>query len=139
MKFGFCNLNFQNIMSFQCQNCRRGVGRGNMVSHAKNRLKRLFKPNLQTLKVIRDGLLVRVKLCTSCIKRLKKDGKLDYYVLWKYQAPVVKVKITVPKKVEKKVEMEEVKIVEKKKAKKKIEEEIVVPTLDISSIVGKKS
>ncbi len=126
-------------MAYQCQNCHRGVGHGNMVSHAKNRLKRLFKPNLQNLKVIKDGLLVRVKLCTSCIKRLKKDGKLNHYLLWKYQAPAVKIKVTAPKKVEKKIEIEEVKKVEKKKTKKKIEEEIVVPTLDISSIVGKKS
>src|SRR3989344_3334836 len=60
-------------MALNCQNCGKGIGYGHAVSHAKNRTKRLFKPNIQKLKVMRDGRQIRVKLCTRCIQRLKKD------------------------------------------------------------------
>ena len=59
-----------------CDNCGRGIAYGNAVSHAKNRVKRLFKPNLQKLKVLHDGAVRRVKFCTSCIQRLKRDSRL---------------------------------------------------------------
>ncbi|KKS95419.1 MAG: 50S ribosomal protein L28, large subunit ribosomal protein L28 [Candidatus Gottesmanbacteria bacterium GW2011_GWA2_43_14] len=62
-----------------CDYCGRGIAYGNAVSHAKNRVKRLFKPNLQKLKVLRDGDIVRVKFCTSCIQRLKRDKHMGLY------------------------------------------------------------
>lgn len=45
---------------------------GNKVSHAKNRSKRTFKPNLHTKKVKVGTRTVTARLCSSCIKMLRK-------------------------------------------------------------------
>lgn len=45
---------------------------GNKVSHAKNRSKRTFKPNLHAKKMKVGTRTVRVKLCSSCVKLLRK-------------------------------------------------------------------
>ena len=59
----------------KCENCGKGVMYGHNVSHAKNRTKRLFKPNLHAARVMIDGMVRRVKLCTKCLRRLKKQSK----------------------------------------------------------------
>lgn len=126
-------------MASHCMHCHKGRGTGHMVSHAKNRLKRFFLPNLQQLKVLQNGALVRVVLCTSCIKRLKKDGHLRNFFLKKYVAAEAVAKEILPKAPKKeKAEKEEVKKVKLEKKEKK-EEEKPRKTLDIASIVGKKS
>lgn len=113
-----------------------------MVSHAKNRLKRFFLPNLQQLKVLQNGALVRVVLCTSCIKRLKKDGHLRNFFLKKYVALEAVVEKSVPKALKtEKMEKEELKKEIKKSTKGRSsfgrkEEEKPRKTLDIASIVG---
>jgi len=71
-----------------CDNCGRGIAYGQAVSHAKNRVKRLFKPNLQKLKVLDDGDVRHVKFCTSCIQRLKRDSRLGPFRVINY-APTV--------------------------------------------------
>lgn len=48
---------------------------GHRVSHAKNRSNRAFMPNIQKKRIMVDGRLLRVKLCTNCIKTLKKVKK----------------------------------------------------------------
>jgi large subunit ribosomal protein L28 len=106
-------------MAYRCDHCRKGVQYGHAVSHAKNRLRRLFKPNLQKLVVFLNGKMsIRVKLCTSCIKRLKKDKRLGNYYLTKLQKV-----IPTPKKVVEKTKPVKVK---------------TQPTLDVASIVGSK-
>jgi large subunit ribosomal protein L28 len=47
---------------------------GNNVSHANNRKKRRWYPNLQTVRVLVDGAPRRQAVCTQCIKsnRVKK-------------------------------------------------------------------
>ncbi|OGG27104.1 50S ribosomal protein L28 [Candidatus Gottesmanbacteria bacterium RIFCSPLOWO2_01_FULL_39_12b] len=108
-------------MSLICEHCHKGVGYGHAVSHAKNRTRRLFKPNLQKIKGLKSGVYQRVKLCTSCIKRLKKDGRLGVFSLKKVE---VKVKLKLP----------ESKVPE---APKKVDR--AAETLKIEEIVGKKS
>lgn len=66
-------------MALVCENCGRGIGYGHAVSHAKNRVRRIFKPNIQKLKVLRDGAQKRVKLCTRCIQKMKKVGSIGIY------------------------------------------------------------
>ena len=110
-----------------------------MVSHAKNRVGRLFRPNLQKLKVFKNGLLIRVKLCTSCIKRLKKDGRIGIFAV--NRAGTSNRKVLNP------VERPEgiLKVLDKMKAvrtapeAKKTEGDIAKETLKIESIVGKKA
>ncbi|MGH7590635.1 MAG: 50S ribosomal protein L28, partial [Gemmatimonadales bacterium] len=44
---------------------------GNNVSHAKNRTKRRWYPNLQTVRVALEGQVRRVQVCTQCLKSNK--------------------------------------------------------------------
>ena len=55
-------------MAKVCEICGKGPMTGNTISHAHNRNKRRFYPNLQKIRVIEDGKVVRKKVCTSCIK-----------------------------------------------------------------------
>jgi large subunit ribosomal protein L28 len=56
-------------MAKRCEVCNKGPQFGNNVSHANNRTRRRFDPNLQSIRVQRpQGGAVRMKVCTSCIK-----------------------------------------------------------------------
>ncbi len=41
---------------------------GNSVSHANNRTRRRFEPNLQRVRAIVDGQTKRITVCTSCLQ-----------------------------------------------------------------------
>lgn len=59
-------------MARRCYVCDKGPGVGNNVSHANNRTKRRWLPNLQRVKIIdREGQRRRVRVCTSCISANK--------------------------------------------------------------------
>jgi large subunit ribosomal protein L28 len=48
--------------------CGKGPASGNSVSHANNKTKRRWLPNLQTVKILdAKGERRRVRVCTSCI------------------------------------------------------------------------
>lgn len=64
----------------KCANCGKGVAYGHEVSHAKNRTKRLFAPNLHPARVMIDGALKRVRLCTKCLRKLKKQMQINQAV-----------------------------------------------------------
>ncbi|RLA79050.1 MAG: 50S ribosomal protein L28 [Deltaproteobacteria bacterium] len=55
-------------MSWRCDICGKGPMTGHNVSHANNRTKRVFKPNLQKVRVLKDGRVVRLRVCTKCLK-----------------------------------------------------------------------
>lgn len=58
-----------NVMAKRCEVCGKGPQFGNNVSHANNRTRRRFDPNLQSIRVQRpQGGNVRMKVCTTCIK-----------------------------------------------------------------------
>ena len=50
-----------------CYTCQKGVAFGNNVSHANNKTRRTWKPNLQVVRVVRDGKTINVKVCTRCL------------------------------------------------------------------------
>jgi large subunit ribosomal protein L28 len=50
-----------------CHVCKRGVTFGNNVSHANNKTRRVWKPNLQVARIVIDGKITRVKVCTRCL------------------------------------------------------------------------
>ncbi len=52
----------------KCAICGKQRGVGNRVSHANNRTKRTFAPNLQRLRVQVGKTVRRQYVCTSCIK-----------------------------------------------------------------------
>jgi large subunit ribosomal protein L28 len=55
-------------MSRRCDICGKGPGTGFHVSHAHNKTKRRWLPNLQSIKALSGGSLRRMKVCTKCIK-----------------------------------------------------------------------
>jgi large subunit ribosomal protein L28 len=55
------------MIRHRCFVCDRGVSFGNNVSHANNRTRRVWKPNLQVARVVVDGKTVKVKVCTRCL------------------------------------------------------------------------
>ena len=55
-------------MSRKCEVCGKGPMTGNNVSHANNRTKRRWLPNLQSVKTLIKGEPRRIKVCTQCIR-----------------------------------------------------------------------
>ena len=70
-------------MSRRCAITGKGVQVGNNVSHANNKTKRRFLPNLQLTSVLSDalGLAVRLRLSTRAIRTIERNGGLDAYLL----------------------------------------------------------
>lgn len=58
-------------MSRICDFCGKGPLTGNYVSHATNRIKRKFLPNLQKIRIKDNGDTLKVVVCTRCIKKPK--------------------------------------------------------------------
>lgn len=58
-------------MAKQCEICGKKPVVGNRVSHAHNVSKRLFNPNLQKVRTMKNGRVQRIVVCTRCIKRGK--------------------------------------------------------------------
>ena len=61
-------------MAAKCAICGKGPVAGNNVSHANNKTKRRFKPNLQKAKIKMDGRLKSVRVCTRCLRTLGKKA-----------------------------------------------------------------
>ena len=70
-------------MARRCEITGKGVMSGNNVSHAVNRTKRRFLPNLQNNTLQSDilGEGVRLKLTTKAIRTIDFKGGLDAFLL----------------------------------------------------------
>jgi large subunit ribosomal protein L28 len=57
-----------------CEVCGKRKRVGNNVSHAHNKTKRVFRPNLQSVRAVIGATQKRILACTSCLKsgRVKK-------------------------------------------------------------------
>ena len=51
----------------RCYHCDKGVAFGNNVSHANNKTRRTWKPNLQVVRIAEGDKIIKVKVCTSCL------------------------------------------------------------------------
>ena len=51
-----------------CSICGKGRSVGHNVSHANNKTKRVWQPNLQRVKAIVDGVVRSIRVCTRCIR-----------------------------------------------------------------------
>jgi len=56
------------IVAFTCEICSKRHQSGHNVSHANNKTKRTFNPNLQTVKALINGSPKRIKVCTRCLR-----------------------------------------------------------------------
>ena len=70
-------------MARRCDFSGKGVQAGNNVSHANNRTRRRFLPNLQQTSMLSDALgpTVQFRLSTQTIRTIEKRGGLDAYLL----------------------------------------------------------
>ena len=70
-------------MSKKCQLTGKTYLSGNNVSHAKNRSKRRFLPNLHNVSFTSDKLRksIQLKVAASTIRTVEKKGGLDEYLL----------------------------------------------------------
>ena len=59
-------------MSWRCEICGKGPSVGNNVSHANNRTKRRWLPNVQKVKAVVNGQVKRIRVCTKCLKAGKE-------------------------------------------------------------------
>ena len=50
-----------------CYACGKGVAFGNNVSHANNKTRRTWRPNLQVARIELDGKIQKIKVCTRCL------------------------------------------------------------------------
>ena len=70
-------------MSRRCQFTGKGVQTGNNVSHANNKTRRRFLPNMQQTSLMSDvlGTPIRVRLTTHAIRTIEHNGGLDAFLL----------------------------------------------------------
>lgn len=51
-----------------CDICGKTKKSGNNVSHSHKKTKRVFDINLQNIRIVVDGKVVKKRVCTNCIK-----------------------------------------------------------------------
>ena len=70
-------------MSKKCQLTGKSFLKGNNDSHANNKSKRRYIPNLQTISLMSDKLKskIRLKVAVSTIRTVEKKGGLDEFLI----------------------------------------------------------
>jgi len=70
-------------MARRCAITGKGVLTGNNVSHANNKNRRRFLPNLQETSVLSDALgqMVRLRVSMQGLKTIEHNGGLDAFLL----------------------------------------------------------
>ncbi len=70
-------------MSRRCELTGKGILTGNNVSHAHNKTRRRYLPNLQQVSLMSDALgeSVKLKVAASAVRTVEHKGGLDAYLL----------------------------------------------------------
>ncbi len=70
-------------MSRRCEITGKGVLSGNNVSHANNKTRRRFLPNLQVTSLLSDilGSSIRMRLSTRAMRTVEHNGGIDSFLL----------------------------------------------------------
>lgn len=70
-------------MSRRCEITGKGVLAGNNVSHANNKSRRRFLPNLQEISLLSDtlGQSVQMRLSTRAIRTVERNGGIDAFLM----------------------------------------------------------
>lgn len=95
-------------MSRKCSITGKAVLTGNNVSHANNRTRRRFLPNIQETGMMSEvlGRLVKIKTSTRGLRTVEKNGGLDAFLMGtpnsKLSAEMTKLKKTIARVAEKK-------------------------------------
>ena len=69
-------------MARVCEISGKNVMSGNNVSHAKNKTRRKFLPNLQNVRLFSVSLdkFINMKICVRSLRTVEKNGGLDNYL-----------------------------------------------------------
>ena len=69
-------------MAKKCDISGTGVQSGNNVSHANNKTRRRFLPNLQIVSLLSDtlGKMFKLKVCSKTLRSIEHNGGLDSYL-----------------------------------------------------------
>ena len=67
-------------MAKVCEICGKRPVTGYNVSHAHNKTKKRWYPNLQNVRCVTNGQTAKIKACTSCIRsgRVVKQPRVKY-------------------------------------------------------------
>ncbi len=70
-------------MARRCELTGKGVLTGNNVSHANNRTRRRFLPNLQQASMLSEtlGKTISLRVSASAIRTVEKTGGIDAFLL----------------------------------------------------------
>ncbi|MGE4219939.1 MAG: 50S ribosomal protein L28 [Alphaproteobacteria bacterium] len=70
-------------MARRCTMTGKGVLTGNNVSHANNKTRRRYLPNLQKTSMLSEALggMVKLRLSTNAIRTIEHNGGLDAFLL----------------------------------------------------------
>ena len=70
-------------MARRCELTGKGLLVGNNVSHANNKTKRVYRPNLQTVSLASDSLgqTVKLKISMNALRTVDRSGGLDAFLL----------------------------------------------------------
>jgi large subunit ribosomal protein L28 len=55
-------------MAKECEICGKKPVTGNNVSHAHNKTRTRWYPNLQKVRAVQNGSVRKIKVCTRCIR-----------------------------------------------------------------------
>ena len=51
-----------------CEVCEKGLMSGHNVSHSNRKTNRIWAPNVQNVRVVVDGTVKRMNVCTRCLR-----------------------------------------------------------------------
>ena len=70
-------------MSRRCELTGKGTLVGNNVSHANNKTKRIYRPNLQIIALVSEvlGNSYKLKISMNALRSVDRNGGLDPFLL----------------------------------------------------------
>jgi len=70
-------------MARRCELTGKGTLVGNNVSHANNKTKRIYRPNLQTIDLVSEALgnSYKLRIAMNTLRSVDKVGGLDAFLL----------------------------------------------------------
>ena len=90
-------------MTRQCELTGKSVMTGNNVSHAKNRTRRRFLPNLNNVSLMSEtlGKSFKFKICAAALRSVDKKGGLDTFLIKARDAELSSMALKVKKDIQK--------------------------------------
>ena len=90
-------------MARRCDFTGKGVMAGNNVSHANNRTRRRFLPNVQRTALLSDllGEMIRLRVSARALRTIEHNGGLDAYLLGTPNSKLGPEALKVKKRIEK--------------------------------------